>query len=781
MGAGDGFLLAGAYVELGIEMAPLRAAVAETESLLTTLVAKEFVLRPTIDLAQAREAVAQLAADISRAMSGFTPGSGAAAMGSLQQQFAAVSGITAVGPMAQPIFSGAGALALRPSSNDAEIEAASDHAVATAEKVSERTEEKLRTRGVGQAGGRGGVGRSPLSAYGLASRLGVGIGAVIAVEEAVNVGAGLIEAGRIASSPERVLRQYDQPFDPFVLSATAAGQLEGRALAQIHGQQKAIGTMEAIPLLGHVVRLGDAIAGTSDSLSDQAFGAERTMVVERGLLQSHAQDQMRMASATGDEADRLRQQRDAELAPLRLLAAQIPSLATRIAAAQTADASNYGVQSQHMAATVRTIEQINPELAGEFQVAIQARNNIADKERSYNLDIGNAERAAQSGLNAQYGAGVSAQLRGHALDLLSARGVDSERRAMQISQRAEFQDFAVRAAGDFDQAKKPQEQDAATAKTIGARAELEAKQGKERVDLQRSIDRQIADAAAEGDEAVLRAHGQAYAADLAAFNRYADQKREDVKGKSAEQIYAAEAEIAKRSEAITDAHDLSVGYANTTADARRIAAGYEMRRDPITGRLRMMDAAESVKLDRMEDPREIAHEFAAYRAERSNVVFQDQRQLALTGFQLSAQTQAANLSIANEPLAAQTIQAVAAARIAVANADPRLRGQMIQAETAQLMAIEHSQFGFRSGATSHAYSSLDEALSATGFGMDLGGNARDRRAAQGIIGGGIGQLGNPIAGTDVPQSLGNAATRLENAAGMIVKAVTGLTMFTPGS
>jgi hypothetical protein len=108
---------------------------------------------------------------------------------------------------------------------------------------------------------------------------------------------------------------------------------------------------------------------------------------------------------------------------------------------------------------------------------------------------------------------------------------------------------------------------------------------------------------------------------------------------------------------------------------------------------------------------------------------------------IQAEQDSANDRLANHPLTARARSEVAAAQEAVLKADPAHRGAIKAAEEAKLRADEHEMVGFRSGAMSGSMT-IDEALMATGFGMDLGGKAADRRAAQKLFQNP--NLGNPV-------------------------------------
>lgn len=742
MGGGGGYEMGGGYVTIGADLDALKQGIAEAEQMLRDFVNRSHNVSIGGNFGQS---------------GGGGGGSGyAIASSPLAMMYRDAMGVHAVG--------------------NADIEGAADEAADNAQRIAQRASEKLQSRG------GYGMGRSPLSSYGIAARLGVGIGSVIAAEEALSISTGFIEANRIAAHPERIAMGFTPVMDQYGIGGTPVMQMESTALANIAAQQKAIGTLESVPALGMLVKFADAVGGTSDSLSIRQAMAQRTIQAEQGILQAGAQADAGIARARGYDADALRVERNERTLPFRSLAEQLPSLLVQAVHEQAADQNDYGVSGRRMGrpGSATPIERLDPQLAGQIRAAQDAQATLQKVEEEYRLRIDQSERETRNRLGGQYAAGYTAQLRAQAINDLANRDPGAEQRALELRQRAEYQDFATKAATDFDNAKNPEEQDAVRQRTLGARAELEAKQNKERVDLQRNVDQQIRELAAQGDAEVLRAHQQFYAADLREFAAYADKMREAVKGKTQAQIDAVESAIGNRWEAMNAGRNWQVASSVIDAQARYNAAGFEMQRMPVDARLAMMDAGEAVRMHGIESPLQAFMESMAYSRERQNVVFQDQRNLAIQQYQMSAGTTAADYTIRNMGMSAQATHAVEQARVAIANADPRARQDAIAYETAQLQAMAHQQFGYHSGGVSMATGSLDEALAATGFGMDLGSEARDRRNAQNLINGGIGQLGTPIPGT-TPQG-GFDFKGIENGIISAVKAaLKGVTLFSPGS
>jgi hypothetical protein len=164
-----------------------------------------------------------------------------------------------------------------------------------AEESRKRDQSMGRTGG---ASGAGGVG-NPFSDRGLARMLGSGAIAYGA-QSAINLTTSMVEAHNIATHPERVLRNFqadgtghDVRNDPFM-------QGQAQTIAGAQGGLHALQGVESIPLLGSLVKLGDAATGASDHLKDVADAAERAAQAHERAIGYLEGGQQRIAAMSGN-------------------------------------------------------------------------------------------------------------------------------------------------------------------------------------------------------------------------------------------------------------------------------------------------------------------------------------------------------------------------------------------------------------------------------------------------------------------------------------------------
>lgn len=595
---------------------------------------------------------------------------------------------------------------------------------------------RARMQGTGAATFGGGRARSPLSIYGAAYRLGIGIGSAVAIDESILLGGSIASGADIASHPDYILNDLAGPMDTLRLSGNPVVRAQAASLAEIRGSQKVIAGAESIPLLGSVVQLVDAIAGGSTSLGESEKAANRNIEVARVLGETGHRNQLVAAELTGGPVERLRKAAQQEGQPYRQLANQLPSLQARAAGEIAQQLQELRRSSPGVGAagaynvTASTIEQLDPELAGQISNAKQATIALSGMSTNNQQAINLASRTYEGELNLMQVHGETASLRGQATSILMARNPDSERQALVLRQKAEYQDFATEAATRYDAEKDPRKQWAIRQQTIGSRSELESNQAKERADLERQIAENVAQASAEGGEMILRAHREFYAADLAELNEYARKRREAVKGKSPEEATAAETDISRREAALAITNDFAWHQSQIVAGGQISAANFRASRNSYQASLANFNAGFAASLGETDllSPHGLAQFGQAAQvhfAELRAMGVGHAQDLQLEGESYAAQTTVSNDLIADKPITAEADSAIARARRMVEAATPENRANAITAATAMLRAQSHNLTAQHGGETAIDMSYSQAVGSMYGSGIDLTGRIGD--------------------------------------------------------
>jgi len=184
-------------------------------------------------------------------------------------------------------------------------------AAASAQPIVIRTkivDEQGRSVGAGHAaarsagGGHGGLAnKNLLSLRGLETSGLVGNAtAAFAIIEATRIGAEFAEAASIASHPNRIARKYDaagsvvNPFADPSMMANAQGQ------ASVQASQMRIGAIEGIPVIGALIRIGDAMTGLSHGLEEKAEALQRSASMHVAAVESNRGALGRIEGLTGN-------------------------------------------------------------------------------------------------------------------------------------------------------------------------------------------------------------------------------------------------------------------------------------------------------------------------------------------------------------------------------------------------------------------------------------------------------------------------------------------------
>lgn len=804
IGGGGGFELGGGYVTIAGDLTPLRDAVAEARSLTEGLVAHDFVLRPRLDLTDARNAMAELRAEFQQFM-GVSGGGGIGGFASPAQ----------LSPSIQPSASaGAEAFQVDPhrlAGLQSRYErmvtgqlAALDDAVADAlDKAVDGMGGGPSAAAGGASARAGGRGRSqnPLSLRGASARLGIGIGGLVAGMEAVHLIGGIGQAFDVAASAQSQsllgMDHFGSAIDPYSSSGLLA--VTGRQ-AQLATYNATLGAVESLPFVGSLIGSLDFGQGSrrrqAQSLSREAAGIEYEM---------NRSDELgiELASTQGDAST----------------AAQLRSeRAMRIARADIGRARRgYSDAHRSFFGTVSNGSDDAIDLADEnydTEAAIQ-RALVAQAARQ---QIGGRQQIAGNIFAAGFHT-IASGYQLQATQMLIAGGAGAQLASMQLERQALTDDQRgdrERFGGETSRligSAKPEDRERVQSERDAQFQELKAQQAAaaSRADLriieaERGSQRELTTIQAEGEAARLRSMQDSFGAEMVIFEAAAQNKLAVARqtGQNLENIQALEGAIGAERAALYQGQiyagqdviagaGLEISASNRTAAAAGLRMGGQghaasllsfQNEDDRIGRERerarrlpsLQQGIEMAKLD----ARQRANDAA-----RSESEFGYRREGALMGFQLEGGAQIARDTIADMPMTARADEEVMRARMEADElilAHPERRAQIIATEQLKLDAIAHQQFGFRSGGIARSYGSLDEALLATGFGMDLGGDARDRRNAQNVLNNGRGQVGVPIPGTEpAADAMGAAAASLNDAANRLLRALTGVTLLTTGS
>lgn len=795
---GGGYELGGGWVTIGADLEPLKDAVAQSERMISDLVGKQYVIKFEVDLASAKQAVADLETQIRNVFAGVGGGTSpvASAFQQIQQQLAAFQNVQAAGggnlgmPLTLPAGVGGG-------------------------NVVNNVVNNYNVTNVGSPGGGvsgapgGGSSRrpwyfaNPSRPGDLFRTLGAPVGIFYGLEAVGGFIQGEEAVQRIADHPEVQLYEmansgsgYDLASNPLIQNLAT----ENNQLQQTLEKRR---TMGRIPLLGRYLSewdVGDdSAASLEQKLKDNQAAASS---VENAAALGYEAQGMQL-QWEGDTPSILRHNQQLKLQAAREKASQAQTMVDNFVREHpevlAQDSTTGGADYQRF-----TQLQQNSSTAGKmvdnFERAQQALAKMADSAQA----VAQANREIQN-------SGLHYEIRGQQLIAqgnwaIAGNVVGSEDAARQLRQQGQREqigggfEVAMAQSGIFGLGR--------TIAQYGARASgVASAQGAENAQVAEERENQLLQIEARGQAARYRQLHNAFAAELELFEANASAEINVARRKGQAVLQATEYAIDSErqllyqqqreagQDIIAGAHLSISGSSYTIA-----AANYEMQGNPHAAAMLQFDQQQK----QIDDERRKAERLPAIQrgiryaeldaqenannARRQNADYQYSRQGALIGYQLSTETAAAQYQIADMPMSAQMATAIEQARLRIdqiTRANPKYHDQAVAAESEHLKAMVHEQYGYRSGGLSMATSSFDEALAATGFGMDLGGYARDRanveRMARNAAAPG-GQLGQPIPGTQSPApALSEAASDLRAAVAALKAALQRVTLFTSGS
>jgi hypothetical protein len=374
-------------------------------------------------------------------------------------------------------------------------------------------------RGGGGGGGGGGMGlgRSPLSIYGLARRLGVGLGPIVAAVEGLNFTTALADAGSTESHPERILREYDQPFSQFKVAGDPTAQAQAQAIASGKAQLRMQQFFESVPLLGNVAQAWNALSGTKGEVQDREFAAQRNIQSIQFLDRANYEADIRGARVGGNPADVLRAAAEARQKPLADVASTLPALMKEASEKIEADyaaghrGQGYEGAGYNADAARNSIDQVDPILAGRIEVARRAAAELAKEKAVSDAEIAHAQGAYVAQIALTSFSGDTARQRAGGFNLLAEGGTGASAAALKIQQDAAMKAFDDKSAADRLGLKNDTERSAFDNSRSGERAELEAKHRLDSTEEERKRQQFILRAQEDGQAALLHSARQFYA------------------------------------------------------------------------------------------------------------------------------------------------------------------------------------------------------------------------------------------------------------------------------
>lgn len=537
--------------------------------------------------------------------------------------------------------------------------------------------------GVGGGTGTGaGRGRNPFGVYGLGRAVG-SIAAAYLIQETLQVASGVAGAYETMSHPERELRQYTQ----FGASFNAAGNpfMQGQAsiAAQIKGSQQATAALEGIPLLGAAFHLGDILTGHSTHLEDQAYQTSESMRAYSQLQHIMLDQPIQEAKLAGNPVTALAREQANKRLPLQVEAEKLKDLQAQAAVAVKLDQTARELAGKYLPGLIpggtkpRDIHQIDPVLAGQIDVSGLSSKALEDQKK---LD---AEELRQ--------AGKRRELQVEA----------TERHGGELRAQLQFGDLSPEAKAQ----RKLKEDHAIDAQVVnmnpreaqGARGEDAARRQLRDEGEARSQQATLLHAETEGHAARLRASQQFWAA----------QKYEMQRAEQAELLEAAAHGqafvdiVTKKYEELNDAakveHERSVRIAGTSAVVGTAAA--ELRGAGFDFKSQMLQRADEQQkaLGATENIIQWALLKRQFATENQAAIDIHARQSQATSIGLGARAASANAQVMDQPKQAQALQFAAKARQELLLADPEHFEETQKAVLAELAAQQQQLTGVRGG------------------------------------------------------------------------------------
>lgn len=500
------------------------------------------------------------------------------------------------------------------------------------------------------SGGAGFKGRNPFSAAGLGRALGVGFG-LLAVQEAAQLGTKLEDANNISSRPNmNVLMAGGSSHDAMLASQT-------------EGQEARLKAIESVPVVGALTGLMDAALGVSQKLDLLAQGVvaatEATQRAKAGVYGGRAS----FASATGDpekaiEADTAAQRMQINLEKFRLNTLHDTTGAN-------VDAGLAALDSQDTLAKATQQEKLY-----WLGVAQGAENTNASLQGA---SLGSDERLSQLGV-----VGLSAGLSDK--EVAERRDLQFKQQELALQQSQNARRAAARPPGQLQNADQlDKSENAAQA----AKESLTIAQ-QERITAQDS-----AHAIAVINEESLRQSKHGYAADLAAFDEATRLKIEslDILEAKKEEQHRRDAQ---RATLVKQQQEQEASNISSFASGGQVALLRAGHNDFDAARQQLADERRLGRLDHLKSD----EERAAYDAETAdlqqaqNIGHDEDQQVHAIGF--ASRTQQAAATGRHEDRLAGVIGEISQMQEKLVSEPDEYRGQEIATQTAELQGLRQS-------------------------------------------------------------------------------------------
>lgn len=521
---------------------------------------------------------------------------------------------------------------------------------------------------------------------------------------------GFVDAQSVANNPGRIAAGYALSADSLTVGPYA------NQLAQAQAAEARYAAAESFPVIGGLMGL----TGMKGDLDYNTQQAQLGISARIGLQQAAQQASITSLNFSGDSVAAAQAQADLE----------IQAATRKLFASRVIYSRGFG----------RGTGSYTPDDAlGEY-------NQI---ESAANLGVEQAQRR-------QNAFGIRSTLNKYALysdeqaaNLTASFTTGSRRAGMIESMYGEQYRYQAGAASAEEEAPdllKPFFHEVG----VAGLSALQAQQGLRITEDDRKNDQERTEIQAQGDAARLRARKDYFDAEYRLFQAHAKNLKDAAAGESKEYKDDLNASLQSQEQALIGAHNeqvynafseagvsfgnslLSVQAASLRAQGRgREASLLQFQAQRAANQEQLRQAMSQLNFGNIGDvlPRIIglAGQNLTIGANEQAAQFEDQRYLALSQYSIGARGSAAESRINNQPINAQSINAVTRAQLELANADPRERAALRATLAKELQAQEHDLMGFRSGDMA-IDSGLAGSIGLAG-GLDLRGVGADRRAA----------------------------------------------------
>lgn len=590
-----------------------------------------------------------------------------------------------------------------------------------------------------QFSGGGRIARNPFSPYGIGQMFGNVAGAFVAYEglrAAMDLGGAFADAGRIESESSLNLRGFyngETPSDFFTDPQTI---FQSQQLASRQAQLRRVRGFEALPLVGGVVQFEGALSGLPRSYELRAQEAQDALSVQAKYTQLSQAVDVGQLQFQGNESGAIRaralQQLDARLAEIR-----------------------------QKGGTLEAQDQEGSAAARDYALSLEQSRRARAVYQSQFADIGGLQISAFSART------------------LATLGPGSIAEAERLRFAGEQEDIKTQRDQAMAAARNPAEKLHAEQQgnlRLNIATSTEDLERKNRI---RQEESEIGGIRAQADAAMLRARGDAFAAELRLYQQHASDVRRAVQGLSTDQIKIAEDALAVERNAIGIAQSREMTNAFGTAVVQGQVAGFQVQAADLRTQgdrfgAQMLEFQERrivLEQERIQArqlpwyqrvPREIElfGQGMVLSAEQREAAAFHQRQNSEEMFSLQGRERAARDISADMPVAARAESAVTSARLEYDQLrhhtnDPRILREARSAIAAELEAQRHELIGQRGGGVAIDMSLANAVLLPPG--LDLTQHLADVQRAGTVLQRGIGAVRSGEAIPVVPNLPGNSS------------------------